>query len=177
MTDLAHFGFSSIDIYGTSRVAIHEITADFQAEWQQFARLFTEGPFSEYGAFRNFFAEQIEKKYSFGFCAISVIEYFNEAQAKCVTVDVVEIDDMSHRVPNLPSPQMNCEDPGGILSLYAEYEGLGFKLLQGGMKFDDSLPQAYLHVLHPHSLDELKPFEAVFLEAVRQHGRALQEIF
>lgn len=120
--------------------------------------------------------EKMKSTFSLFFAEWSVFQHFG-SPAIHVTLDVVEVTDVGRRMPFLPEPTGEFQDPEGILLAWSKYEDTAFALMQEGKLIPMEKPEcpAY-HCPFGHKHPKLKSFEKTFVEGSQKHATRLIEI-
>jgi hypothetical protein len=108
---------------------------------------------------------------------IGVTLNFGPPQEVDITIDVVENGDEARRMPFRAAPTEELDDPGGMLALWAEYQGTMYELAMAGapMRVDESNCPV-LHCIAPFDLPELAPYLPRLDDGARRHEDELYAV-
>jgi len=181
----------SIDIYGSSVLDSAAVRAEFGADIRRYVEIMSQAPTGPSSVTPEKADEieasllAIQTKIRDGIGARAPLAYF-EVHATLsfgpprqvnVTIDVVEKIDEARRMPFRAAPTQQLEDPGGVLSLWDEYEGKFFELLLAGTPMQvDGNDCPVLHCLGPFTQPELAPYLDRLNAGAREHENELYEI-
>ncbi len=123
------------------------------------------------------FIEKVKAKYGFAFAEFSIIQYFQpENMVLHITLDVVEPQDVSRRMPFAPEPKGEVADPGGLIKEWATYEDLALGLVETGELQPEAEKCAALHCPFGHKHPKLRKYEKIFVEGAKKSAGALIQV-
>jgi len=167
---------ASIDVYGTKRLNEESLKKEFGDDLSQWLKKGLEGS-DKSTELEKRLANKIKSKYGFHDCNWSIIQFFEPGDFGFhITLDVVEKEDAEHRMDFLAEPNENIADPDGLIAKWIEYENTAVELVQKGEVQPESEKCKAFHCPFGHKHAKLKPYESVFTDGVKKHGKTIADI-
>lgn len=136
----AQAAVNGIDTFGSKRISAEVAVREYGLKINEWVLARNEQR-PGYSRLKKEIESAIQAQYGFGFVSLSLITYFSPLSGQYVTVDVVELEDVSKRMAFLPEPSGQFEDPDGLIAHWKEYNLTGEELRASGqLEYTDSCP-------------------------------------
>lgn len=169
----------AVDLYGSDALSAEAVSSRFGGELGRFAEADAAQRFEERARLARDIETGIAGMGDFAFVRLSLIRYeFSErGRPSYLTVDVVERKDAGRRMPFLPAPRAELDDPGGLIALWQEYEAKGWEAARRGeIDWAKTDCGRAFHCLFGYGHPKLKRYGRAFLEKVPARKSALLRV-
>lgn len=162
-----------IDTFGSKRISPTKITEKYGKSIDHWV-IASKNSLSEYASLKKEIEDSIKDEYHFAYVDLALITYF-QPSGNYVTVDVVEPHEASERMAFLPNPQLQLEDPDGLIALWDKYHQVG-RTLQAEGQFENPKSCPVWHCSFGFESPKLEPFLETFNQLVPKNQEKLIQI-
>src|SRR5690606_2661435 len=111
-----------IDVYGTDSLDVAAVESQFGDAIEEMAAAQQRGDWDSAAAAEDRVVEQLLGSGGFASVELALYDYSGSGEQKIAMIDVVESADQERRAPFRDPPNGDVADPGGLVSLWREYE-------------------------------------------------------
>lgn len=165
---------AKIGVYGTDALDVAAVESQFGDAIEEMAAAQQRGDWDSAAAAEERVVEQLLASGDFASVELALYDYSGEQ--KFAMIDVVESADQERRAPFRDRPNGDLADPGGLVSLWREYEQEFLSLaMSRDLVWDGDCE--VIHCLVPFAPNpDLLPYLAKFDDGVAAHEDALYEV-
>ncbi len=165
---------ASLDTFGSAKIDEPKVRKLLGKDLDNWLRMGVTGdPAAD--VLQKSITKKIVDHFKLAFAEWSIMQYIEPGNlAIRITLDVVEKNDVSRRMPFLPQPKETFADPKNLLAKWYEYQETALSLADQGVLEEQKIDcEGAYHCLFGHNHAKLKPFGDLFKKEVEPNKTAL----